>query len=443
MHFLKNYLKSAGKVTQLLLLVIALDILCAAAFTIIGSKPNGFSQVKWFAYTKPYQNDSWEAMTKALIHVQENPEDYLYQALLIEEGVKFQYPPSSLLLFDIPERIFGLEYYQIARIWDILSFFSILVTAFFISKILTLILTKHRFEQFRISTTPKIIHQYILVLAISVFFYPLMRSYHLGQMQTILTLLATMSIYYWLSDKKITSGVLIGLICLVKPQLGLLFVWGLIRKQWAMVIAGGITILSVLLVSIALYGFHNHLDYLSALSYLSKHGESYYPNQSVNGLVNRLLFNGENLYFHDDTFPPFSQTVYLFTSISSLILIFLGLLWNYKSKNPNVIDLSIMILCTTMASPIAWEHHYGILLPIFVLLLPFAYYYYSPQKWKLAVFIIAFIVASQYLGITKHLANSYFNVFQSYLLFAALLILLYSLMISRKMKTIGLPNVEN
>ena len=32
-----------------------------------------------------------------------------------------------------------------------------------------------------------------------------------------------------------------------------------------------------------------HIDYLRVLSYMAERGEAYFPNQSVNGLLNRLM----------------------------------------------------------------------------------------------------------------------------------------------------------
>jgi len=39
----------------------------------------------------------------------------------------------------------------------------------------------------------------------------------------------------------------------------------------------------IALVSVWRYGLHNHLAYLGVLSFLSRHGEQFYPNNSING----------------------------------------------------------------------------------------------------------------------------------------------------------------
>ena len=430
----KNILNKqfTANIISFLIFVIALMLIYTVFLQVIGSTPNAFHFIRYCAGLSAGM-DSWNPMILALTHCKQFPDISIYQELLIENGIKFQYPPTSLLLFDIPERIFGIHYHMTATIYNAFSWVSGILIVVFTSKMLTLVIEKYDFGQFNLTSNKTPFLQFIIIGIITVLFYPLIHSYRLGQIQTILTMLATLVLYYYLCDKKRVAGLCLGLICLVKPQLGLIFVWGLIRKEWLMVISGCITIVAVLLPSILLYGFHNHWDYLAALSHLSRYGECFYANQSVNGLMNRLLFNGNNLNWSGTAFPPFNLTVYVSTLFSSVILILFGLLWGCKNTKPNVIKLSIMMLCTTMASPIAWEHHYGILLPIFVLLSPFILYYYQTSKWKIWMYALAFVMASQYLSIVNKLANSYLNILQSYLYFAALVILAFLFLMTKKL----------
>ena len=78
-----------------------------------------------------------------------------------------------------------------------------------------------------------------------------------------------------------------------------------------------------------------------------------------------------------------------------------------------------MALSCTMASPIAWEHHYGILLPIFAVLVVAV----EPKPLPLGLLAAAYALASVYIPATMLLAPTPFNFAQSYLLFAALIVL--------------------
>jgi alpha-1,2-mannosyltransferase len=78
-----------------------------------------------------------------------------------------------------------------------------------------------------------------------------------------------------------------------------------------------------------------------------------------------------------------------------------------------------MGLSTTLASPIAWEHHYGILLPIFFALLPSI----LRDRHQLTLWMASYVLASNFLPVTQLFAGSILNVLQSYLLAAVLAVL--------------------
>lgn len=410
--------------------VIALNIIYGALLSITDNYPNSFSHFKWLLTDDSKYHDSWHTMISAVNYFVENPNESIY-GVFKEEGIKFQYPPTSLIVFDIPERIIGLTDYQIVKLLDMLSLLSVFLIAYFSSRILSLALKEIPAQATSVVNRVGRMQQFVIVLTLTVLYYPLIWSYHIGQIQTILTFLITLSIFFWLSSKKIAAGVVIGLACLFKPQVGVVVLWAIIRRQWHLVYGAIATIVIGLIVSISLYGFQNHLDYLDVLSFLSRHGESYYPNQSINGLLNRLLFNGDNLEWNSDGFPPYSRIVHITTLLSSISILLAGLLWNHRRKTPHAIDLAIMFLCATVASPIAWEHHYGILLPIFVMSAPFVCHFYGNRKSVIITFALSFVLASQFLKPVNYLADTYFNPLQSYLFFSAIAVLVFLFMISK------------
>jgi hypothetical protein len=263
------------------------------------------------------------------------------------------------------------------------------------------------------------------------FFYPIVISFRGGQIQTILTVLTATALLFWQYDKKILVGITFGLICLIKPQLGLVLVWGVIRRQWGMVLSGMLVICVFSLLSIILYGFENNLHYIDVLSLLSQHGEANFGNHSINGLLNRFLFNGENLGW-DGTFPDYHPVVHTITLITSLILMGCGLLWRFKNQSPNIIELCIIIVCTTMASPIAWQHHYAILFTISLVLFPYFYRYNADKKGKLFLLAIAYVMISQRFEFTKLFADTKFNIVQSYIFFGACIMLYFLLNVSKQ-----------
>ena len=411
------------KVTSWLLFLVLVAFTFSFTLFALKSKTNVIAYVQsQVSGTLKVEKDSWAPMVVALDYLKKNPGKLVYREIFFNQGIKFQYPLSSLLVFDIPQKATGGSYGEIIGYLNSLSLISVFLIGITCAAILSAILKKERFKHLLTRSGLETFQIYFLSLLITLLFYPLLRSYVLGQIQTMLTLLVSLALLAWLYDKKNLTGVLFGVVCVIKPQMALIFIWALLRKQWGMVISGLVVVVLFSVVAITFYGFENNLGYLEVLSFLSRRGEVFYANQSVNGLVNRLMFNGSNLDW-DGKFPRYLPIVYILTMVSSLVLMFGALFWNFKDKHPHIIDLSIMLLATTMASPIAWEHHFGILLPVFFIMLPFLLAYFTDRKWYPILFLIAFVLCSQYFGFVKVFANNYLNFVQSYLFFGAVIIL--------------------
>jgi len=74
--------------------------------------------------------------------------------------------------------------------------------------------------------------------------------------------------------------------------------------------------------------------------------------------------------------------------------------------------------------PVAWEHHYGILFPIFIWL-----WFFKPasavSRSRVILIALAYILASDNIKLLDGLAPiPVLNIFQSYLYFGALLVLI-------------------
>jgi alpha-1,2-mannosyltransferase len=86
-------------------------------------------------------------------------------------------------------------------------------------------------------------------------------------------------------------------------------------------------------------------------------------------------------------------------------------------------DLPIIALTATMVSPIAWEHHYGIVLPLFAVLVPASLEVSACGRWTAALLALSFVLTAQFLAPVQYVAATALNPLQSYLLFGALLLL--------------------
>jgi hypothetical protein len=366
-------------------------------------------------------DDSWKPMRDAMQLVETAPSQLLYSEIWFNQNIKFQYPPTSLLLLE-PLRHFPWGDLTSDAWLNRISWIMIIAIALLNGVIFSI--NMHKNSDLSNAGLLDKGAWLLLPVGFTLTFYPMLRAYSLGQIQTWIDFGFALLVFAWLKDRRGLSGIIGGLICAIKPQLGLLLVWGMLRKQWRFVIGFTITILLVAGISLAAYGWQNHLDYLRLLSFISQHGESYYPNQSVNGLLNRLFFNGSNLQWEQDQFAPYQPWVAGGTLLTSAMLILGALFWQRKTDRPaSVIDLSLATLSFTIASPIAWEHHYGILLTIFAVVLPLVIKNAKQHRAWLILLAAAFLLTSNIYLFVNQLALTSLNFLQSYLFFGAVLLL--------------------
>jgi alpha-1,2-mannosyltransferase len=366
------------------------------------------------------RGDSWISIHRALEYLRNPHDDLLYTQVFFQERMKLQYPPTSLLAF---KPFTGVSLSKLASGANFLSWLGIIGIIGIIARIFSLSLQKHLLTG-KIPIAEKIA-RLVLAVCFTLTFYPLVKSFQLGQIQTWIYCLFVLSLWAWMAGSKALSGCLIGIICIIKPQLGLLALWGMLRKEWRFVIGVLGIAGTILIISLGVFGLANHLDYLQVLSYISQHGESYHPNQSVNGLLHRVFLIGTGATVNPFVFPPYNPWIYAGTLVSSLMLIAAALFWKRgQYLHAEVTDFSIAALSFTMASPIAWEHHYSVLLPLFVVALPATLASKLKQRGTILM-AVSFVLSSNYYQMTNFLANTPLNFLQSYLFFGALLFLFH------------------
>lgn len=375
-------------------------------------------------------DDSWMPMLRASAQFHAHPDVPFYQAIFFEQHVKFQYPLTALLFIDIPLALLPISGEQLVVVYKVLSRLCVPVIALVFMKLFMgasqqLAPAGERAPVLLPKSTATL---FVLCLVSAALFYPLARSEHHGQIQTAMTLAAGLALLAWQRDQPRLSGFLVALCCIIKPQWALVVVWALLRRQWKFAIAATLTGAAFLAVSVAYYGLRNNLDYLTVVSFLGRHGESYFINQSVNGLMNRLLFNGANLFgrglvWSGTDFPPYHATVYVATVVSSAVILALAMFWRLR-KAPTAIDLALIMLSLTIASPIAWEHHYAVLFPIFALAFPMAL---QTRPWgrrtEPLLWLALALTGQTFMTAVNLLADTRLNVLQSYIFFGGLLVL--------------------
>jgi alpha-1,2-mannosyltransferase len=260
--------------------------------------------------------------------------------------------------------------------------------------------------------------------------YPLLKGYSLGNAQTMLSFGFAVMLSLWTAGREREAGVVAALLAFVKPQYVLLLVWMAVRRRWGAMWAFLICSAVLLAMSVAVFGWHNNLDYVGVLASLSHKAQSHYANQSMFGTLNRMIFNGENLGYTPHLYTPYVAWVYRTTVVTSLVLIGGVLLFPWGRLRGSTGDIAAMGLASVAASPMAWEHHYGIVLGIF------AWFWFAYGCWESKrpwLWGLSFFLCANFLAATNLLADKRgWNVLQSYMYFGALLLIALLMRLARR-----------
>ena len=358
--------------------------------------------------------DSWSSMRYAFEWLRNNDAGLLYQEIFFNRHLKFQYPPSSLLPLLVFEKL-GMDP-NMSPLNPINALIHLGgAGAAGISSVVMLKRIRGHLE-----TTQGLC---ALLFGVTVFvsLYPTMRAYELGQIQVWINTAFCLAGICWMVDRKSLAGLLIGGICLIKPQFSLFLVWALVRREWGFMAGWTAVVIPGLAISILAFGFANHWDYLTVLQYMSQRGEAFITNQSVNGLLNRFLGNGNSQVFEFHEFPPYNLIVHIGTMLSSLGL--LAFVLFYRPQK-GFFDFLMAGLGFTIASPIAWEHHYGIL-PIYFIALFFVIVSRPPAHGRTALLVllaVALTLTANLFFVVRPIGPGFASLAQSYLLVGAIAI---------------------
>jgi alpha-1,2-mannosyltransferase len=362
--------------------------------------------------------DSWRPMMTSLDAFRAHPSQPIYAAKLYDTLI---YPLASLLPMVLMRKL-GLSDAAMLRVLAVASWLAVLGVAA-MSIALARRLLRERSATLTWASTLAIV---LAVLGC----YPLLKGYALGNAQTFLSLGFIVMLYLWTTRRERSAGAVAALLTMVKPQFVLLLLWMAVRRRWGAMWAFIACAAVVMAASIAVFGWHNNLDYIGVLAGLSHKAQSHFANQSMFGTINRMIFNGENLGYTPYVYTPYIPWVYRVTVLTAVLIVGAALVFPWGRLRGSPADIAAMGLASVAASPMAWEHHYGIVAGIFVWVW-FAYGCWQRERpWLLGV---AFFLTMNFLAATNLLADRHgWNVLQSYMYIGALLLLFVLMRLARR-----------
>ena len=361
--------------------------------------------------------DSWRPMADALnVHAAGLP---IYQELFYGRGEKFQYPLSSLLPL---QALRGLGLGSVSYL-DGMNLLLAAADALAMGALAWCLI-----GQTVRPPLPRVRWALCGAAAASVAVcYPIIRGLELGQIQIWLDLCVTLACLALLQRQDGWAGAAMGFSAAIKPQFIPLLALAALGRYWRFCLGFAAVLGAMLAAAALIFGVADNLAYLGVLQYISRHGESFYANSTINGVMNRLLGNGSNLVWQPHDFAPFNGAVYAATALSSIVLLALPFAVRPRQPQPTdrLLHFGVCIVCSVIASPIAWEHHFGVLPPVFLIAAAAVAGEQPARRLTSTLWLgIAWVlVASKLWPLTNHLSQSWLNPLQATPLIGAFVLL--------------------
>lgn len=414
----------AASVFGLSIALFAFDVVVAASGSNFPHRSTIGTVLRVITFAYREWADSWIPMLKALKLLYGEHGSALYETLFFTQRIKFQYPPTSLLF------LHALRQFEIPAMVSLLNkvnFVVYIANAAVIAAVADILAQTSQFYQ----TQGLRARKYVLSISFlaALVFYPNVEAIRYGQIQMWIDFAFSAGVLAWLLGYRTLVGVLLGLACAIKPQFVLILIWALLWRDWRFVRGFVAVVIPFGLLSVALYGLHNNIAYLKVLSFIAERGESFYINVSVNGIANRLLFNGDPGFgpreWDGSNFPPPHPIVLWATRLAFAAFIVAGLRRAIARAGgePSLFDLCCIVLCSVISSPVAWDHHYGVMMPMFVVAFFAVFRSRDVRPSDLYGLWISWMFAANYTRMIELLNGTYLNILQNYLFFAGLWLL--------------------
>jgi hypothetical protein len=374
--------------------------------------------------------ESWRLLERASALVPANGGN-LYQPVFFDAGIKLTYPPSALLLMRAAAG--GCPSCGPATIASALTVVGIVLTLA-IPVVCSALLLRSGWARAASRRDRWLVVGG--VCALCAVYYPLVLANTLGQVQAWLNGLFAVACWAFLRGRHATAGAIVGLMALVKPHGALLVLWAAARGHRRLAGAAGAVLAAGLALSVATYGVESHLGYLRLAALVSERGESMYANQSINGLLNRLLLPHDQLGWSQTLLPPYHPGVAAGTRIALIAGLAFALWWPIRTRVAGRWpDFALFSVVTLVASPIGWEHYYPLLLPLY------AMYLADPDRVVArphhALVAASVALTGVFVGALARLDPRPWSLLQSYQLAGALLFLVAIALVIRPPRARG------
>jgi len=214
-------------------------------------------------------------------------------------------------------------------------------------------------------------------LAIFIFFillawYPVMNDLYHGQLSILLTLLVFAGLLALHKERKVQTGIFIGISIAIKLITWPLIIYFLLKKDWRTVVVSSLTALGLNFVTLLIIGIKPFLDYLKVTSQVVNFWRLVWDNTSLWSIGYRL-FEGTKTTIVYNTLeaPPLIFMPKIAPLVSTILVVgflLIGLVFALHSKDVDV-DFAILACVIVAISPISWDHYFVMIIISLVVML--------------------------------------------------------------------------
>ena len=183
-----------------------------------------------FLLFRTWDDDSWWPMTAAWKYLQSPAGGSVYDHVWFEQQFKFQYPLSSLFPIEVIHLLLPGDVIHWAPL-NLVSWFAVWGTALLVALIFRDACREHLDPSIlRGSSRADEMVRMAIAAGLTLAFYPILMAFTIGQIQPWIDFLFAAMIWLWMKKQPAAAGVMVGLMCLIKPQMALLLFWAFKRR---------------------------------------------------------------------------------------------------------------------------------------------------------------------------------------------------------------------
>ncbi len=272
-------------------------------------------------------------------------------------GVDFVYPPSGaalMLPFGFAAESVGTV--RIVQIVDVLNRGCMLLIILLSISILR-----------RAAWTTAQLGMFAVIILLC---FPVRWAVVCVNVQCVINTCLALALVAYAGRREVLCGAALAVAICVKPYYLLLTVFLLIRGRLRTLATAGVLVLGVTALSVGFGGLTPWRTYIADVLPVMSHGHAIWGNQTVTGVLRRWV-GDEYVMAFEATSPAV-----LWTSRALALPLLVGACWprwrETRRSAPqdeatampvswlvSFLDVGIALLAITLASPIAWDHHYG------------------------------------------------------------------------------------